>query len=176
MLLRKYNTKIQASWWRSSYQRKNVNDNNKVLMEDFFMAHVAAVTIILIWQKKAKDSTGASSTEGVTDHNTIPHSFQTECGSFNNPPKCCKTGPTFHHPYTRRLKSLVTIFRCHYKGSTFPQLIFRPWVLLWSGLWTYDLLHASPLLHQPSQLGGTLIVLCHLTYVAQYALYSIFTN
>ena len=154
----------------------NTQSTLQVLMEDFFMAHVAAVTIILIWQKKAKDSTGAPSTERVTDHNTILHSFQTECGSFNNPPKCCKTGPTFHHPYTRRLKSLVTIFRCHYKGSTFPQLIFRPWELLWSGLWTHDLLHASPLLHQPSQPVGTLIVLCHFTYAAQYALCSIFTN
>ena len=35
-------------------------------------------------------------------------------------------------PYPRRLEG-ITIFRCHYKGSTFFSVIWRPWVLVQPG-------------------------------------------
>ena len=39
---------------------------------------------------------------------------------------CCDTGPTAHRPYLRRLESL-TIYRCHYKGSTFSSVDPECW-------------------------------------------------
>ena len=53
----------------------------------------------------------------------VPYSFRKGCGFFYVPedPKCCTwDGPTIFCPYPRRLESL-TVCRCHYKGSTFPE-------------------------------------------------------
>ena len=49
--------------------------------------------------------------------------------------KMQETGPMVYSPYPRRLESL-TIWRYHYKGSTFTSVIFRPWILVQSGVWT----------------------------------------
>ena len=43
--------------------------------------------------------------------------------------KGCEMGPMVYHPYPRRLGSL-TVCRCHYKGSTFSSVIWRPWLLV----------------------------------------------
>ena len=66
---------------------------------------------------------------------------------FNVPPKNCETEPTVYCPYTRRLERLVTICRCHYKGSTFSSVILRPWVMVRPGIWTHDLPHSSSQLY-----------------------------
>ena len=47
-------------------------------------------------------------------------------------------GPTVHNPYPRRFECL-TIYRYHYKGSTFFSIILRPWVLVGSGAQTHEL-------------------------------------
>ena len=39
--------------------------------------------------------------------------------------KCCGTGPTVFRPYPRRLE-VLTICKCHYKGSTYSQLFKDP--------------------------------------------------
>ena len=53
----------------------------------------------------------------------VPYSFRTVVWVILRPTrtdqwKCCETGPTSFRPYPRRLESL-TIYRCHYKCSTF---------------------------------------------------------
>ena len=53
----------------------------------------------------------------------VPYSFRTVVWVLLRPTrtdhwKCCETGPTSFRPYPRRLESL-TIYRCHYKCSTF---------------------------------------------------------
>ena len=50
--------------------------------------------------------------------------------------KMQETGPTVYSPYPRILEC-VTICRYNYKGSTFPSVILRPWVLVRSRARTY---------------------------------------
>ena len=59
----------------------------------------------------------------------VPYSFRTVVWVLLRPTrtdqwKCCETGPTSFRPYPRRLESL-TIYRCHYKCSTFFQVILK---------------------------------------------------
>ena len=48
------------------------------------------------------------------------------------PLKGCETGPTVYSPYPRRLENIYNcqICGCNYKGSTFPSVILRPWLLV----------------------------------------------
>ena len=68
---------------------------------------------------------------------TSPTLFEQWCGFFYVPQeldkwKCCGTGPTVFRPYPRRLEILI-VCTCHCKGSTFPSVIWRPWVLFRPG-------------------------------------------
>ena len=59
----------------------------------------------------------------------VPYSFRTVVWVLLRPTrtdqwKCCETGPTSFRPYPRRLESL-TIYRYHYKCSTFFQVILK---------------------------------------------------
>ena len=63
----------------------------------------------------------------TTPATPCPIFFDKCVGSLTSPPnhvilKMQETGPTVYSPYLRRLKHL-TIFRCHYKGSTFSSVI-----------------------------------------------------
>ena len=63
--------------------------------------------------------------------------FKQWCGFFYVPQepdkcRCCWTGPMVFRPYPRTLES-QTDCRCHYKGSTFFSVIYRPWVLVQPG-------------------------------------------
>ena len=65
--------------------------------------------------------------EGCRQHRGLrPLLFSTSgVGCFPQEPdkcKCCETGPTVFCPYPRRLES-QTVYRCHYKGSTFFSVI-----------------------------------------------------
>ena len=60
-------------------------------------------------------------TTGIYD----PYSFRIVMWVLLHPTrkwKCCEMGPTVFPLYPRRLKGL-TIYRCHYKGSTFFSVI-----------------------------------------------------
>ena len=77
--------------------------------------------------------------KGWPHHRGLRHLIfsNSDVGSFtshnNKKGKVLWTGPTVFRPYPRRLESL-TVWRCHYKGSTFFSVIFkRPWVLVRPG-------------------------------------------
>ena len=64
-----------------------------------------------------------------------PTLYEQQCGLFSIPQeskqwKSCDTGPTVFRPYPRRLE-ILTVCRCHNKGSTFSSVVLRPWVLVW---------------------------------------------
>jgi len=84
--------------------------------------------------------TGNPPSPGTVDYTTgvyVPCSFRTVVYVLLRPTrknqwKCCERGPTVFHPYPGRLES-VTVYRCHYKDSTFSSVILRPRVLVRSG-------------------------------------------
>ena len=92
----------------------------------------------------------APTCETRPDHysgNSVPYSLQQVSGFFNVPCWLYNTedagdGAYNFRPDPRRLEYL-TICRCHCKGSMFSSVILRPWVLVWSGAQTRDLLHSS---------------------------------
>ena len=84
----------------------------------------------------------------------VPYSFRTVVWVLLRPTrtdqwKCCETGPTSFRPYPRRLESL-TIYRYHYKCSTFFQVILKTLSAGPAGVWTHDLPPSRPALSQLS--------------------------
>ena len=68
---------------------------------------------------------------GHNTGNATPYSLRIVCGVFNIPHghedrlKGCEKGNAVYRLYPRRLECL-TICRCHGKGNTFSQVIYRP--------------------------------------------------
>jgi len=61
----------------------------------------------------------------TTPGNSSPTLSDKCVGSLTSPAlKMQETGPTVYTPYPRR-PELLTIGRCHYKGSTFSSVILR---------------------------------------------------
>ena len=63
--------------------------------------------------------------------------------------KTQKMRPTIYRPYPRRAQHL-SICRCHCRGSMFPSVILRPWLLVRSVARTRDLSYGSSALYQLS--------------------------
>ena len=67
--------------------------------------------------------------------------YKQQCGVFYVPQeskqrKSCDTGPIVFRPYPRRLE-ILTICRCHNKGSTFSSIVLRPAVVNLSTMATF---------------------------------------
>ena len=84
-----------------------------------------------LFENNQWDSMDAPSTERVTDRHTVNSVM-----SHN-----CAVRPMVYHPYPRRLESLLTIYRCHHKGSNFSSVTWRPSVLVRPRIWTCDRPH-----------------------------------
>ena len=89
-----------------------------------------------------------------------------------NQGRSCETRHTVFRPYPRRLESL-TIYRCHYKGSTFLSVIFKD-PEYWSGRGLNArprLPLGRPALYQLSQPGGGVF-----EHICQYLLFYVAQN